>query len=61
MILKKIIIYILELNENLRLIFFKNYIIHNFFSIYKSCVWIMFFQGMVIEMVFNNEIQIFLF
>jgi len=24
--------------------------------IYKSCVWIKIFEGMVIEMVFNNEI-----
>jgi hypothetical protein len=32
-----------------------------FFSIYKSCVWITFFQGMVIEMVFNNKIQVFFF
>jgi len=32
-----------------------------FFSIYKSCAWIKFFQGTVTEMVFNNEIQIFFF
>jgi hypothetical protein len=30
-------------------------------SIYKSCNWINFFQGMVIEIVFNNEIQIYLY
>jgi hypothetical protein len=30
-------------------------------SIHKSCVWVNFFQGMVIEMVFNNKIQIFFF
>jgi len=30
-------------------------------SIYKLFVWIDFFQGMVIELVFNNEIQIFFF
>jgi hypothetical protein len=30
-------------------------------SIYKSCDWIYFLNGMVIEIVLNNEIQIVLF
>jgi hypothetical protein len=30
-------------------------------SIYRSCDWIFFFHGMVIETVFNNEIQIIFF
>jgi hypothetical protein len=34
---------------------------HKGFSIYKSCVWIYFFQIMVIEMLFNNKIQILCF
>jgi hypothetical protein len=29
------------------------------FSIYKSCAWFYFFQIMVIEILLNNEIQIF--
>jgi hypothetical protein len=28
-------------------------------SIYKSCDWIYFFHGVVIEIVFKNEIQFF--
>ncbi len=31
----------------------------NIISIYKSCDWIYFFHGMVIEIVLNNKIQIF--
>jgi hypothetical protein len=30
-------------------------------SIYKSCDWIYFFHGTVIEIVFNIEVQIFFF
>jgi hypothetical protein len=33
---------------------------HKGFSIYKSCVWI-FFQRMVIEILFNKKIKIFFF
>jgi hypothetical protein len=38
-----------------------SYISHKGFFIYKSCGWIEFFQSMVIEMLFNNKIQIIFF
>jgi len=44
----------------LNIIYIYIYIInHKGFSIYKSFVWIYFFQKVVIEMLFNNKIQIF--
>jgi hypothetical protein len=56
---KNCIIWFEESNEGLRHeIYLCIYII---LSIYKSCDWINFFHWMVIEIVWNNEIQMFFF
>jgi len=60
---KVCIIWIHKTNESFE---YKRYILFTLyypqkFSIYKSCVWIIFFQKMIIEILFNNKIQFFSF
>jgi hypothetical protein len=42
-------------------VLFYSCVSHEGFFIYKSCVWIYFFQNMVIKMLFNNKIQTIFF